>query len=479
MPLMTGAQYIESLKKVPIEVYALGERIPDRTEHPLFRPHINAAAETYNLAHDAKLSQLGRATSNLSGLEVNRFTHIHHSTQDLVTKVKMLRVLGQRTGSCFQRCVGFDGMNALYSITYDMDKAKGTKYHSRFRDYLKLVQDNDLMPDGAMTDPKGDRSLAPSQQPDPDQYLHIVERRKDGVVIRGAKIHQSGAVNSHEVIAMPTRALGPEDADYAIACAVPANSPGMLYIFGRQTNDTRKLEGGFDQGNAGYGLVGGEATVIFDNVFVPWERVFLAGEVEYAGPLVERFAAFHRQNYGGCKSGVADVVIGAAAALAEYQGVEKAPHVRDKLTEMMLLSETLHACSIACSSEGKPTPSGAYVVDYMLANVTKQNVTRYIYEIYRLAQDIAGGFLATMPSERDLRHPKIGPYVEKYYRGAGEVPAEYRMRLGRLLENMTCSIAPVESMHGAGSPQAQRVMILRQGDLEAKKRLAKKLAGLE
>jgi len=476
--MMTGEQYIESLRRVPIEVYALGERLENRVDHPLVRPHINAAAETYNLAHDPEHPGLGTAVSHLSGEPVNRFTHIHHSTMDLVAKVKMLRLLGQRTGSCFQRCVGLDALNALYSITYEVDQARGTRYHGRFRDYLKFIQDHDLMPDGAMTDPKGDRGLSPSQQPDPDQYLHIVERRQDGIVIRGAKLHQTGAVNSHEVIAMPTRALGPEDADYALACAVPADSPGLIYIFGRQTNDTRKLEGGFDQGNPGYGLVGGEATIVFDNVFVPWERVFLCGEVEFAGPLVERFASFHRQNYGGCKSGVADVAIGAAAALAEYQGVERSPHIRDKFTEMMLLSETLHACSLACSTEGVPTPSGAYIVDPLLANVTKQNVTRYIYEIFRLAHDIAGGFLATMPSERDLRHPRIGQFVAKYYQ-AGAAPAEYRLRLGRLLENMTCSIAPVESMHGAGSPQAQRVMILRQGDLTAKKGLARRLAGID
>ncbi len=222
------------------------------------------------------------------------------------------------------------------------------------------------MCDGAMTDPKGDRSLAPSKQADPDQFLHVVERREDGMVVRGAKAHQTGAVNSHEIIVMPTVALGPEDADYAIAFAVPMDTPGIICIFGRQSNDSRKEEGEIDQGNSCFGAVGGEALVVFEDVFVPWERVFMCGEYEFAGQLVERFASYHRQNYGGCKAGVADVLIGACAALAKYQGTERASHVKDKLTEMAHLAETMYCCSLACSSEGSADPSGQYYVDPLL-----------------------------------------------------------------------------------------------------------------
>ncbi|MBI4301564.1 MAG: 4-hydroxyphenylacetate 3-hydroxylase family protein [Chloroflexi bacterium] len=476
--MMTGQEYIESLKQLKRPVYYRGRIIEDVVEHPAFRPHINAAAVTYDLAHDPEQGSLATTTSHLTGQPISRFTHIHHSAQDLVTKVKLMRTLGRQTGTCFQRCVGFDGLNAVYGVTFEMDQKEGTNYHQRFLEYLKYIQAHDLMVDGAMTDPKGDRSRSPGQQADPDFYLHVVERRADGIVVQGAKAQQTGAINSHEVLVMPTAAMDPADADYAVSFAVPANTPGLTFIFGRQANDTRREEGEIDQGNAQFGIMGGEALIVFDNVFVPWERVFMCGEYGYTGLLVERFASYHRQNYGGCKTGVADVLVGAAYTAAQYQGTERAAHIRDKLTEMVHLAETLYACSIACSAEGRPTPSGQYFVDPLLANTAKLNTTRFIYEIARLVHDIAGGLIATLPSEQDLRHPEIGPYVAKYFQGVAEVPMEHRFRICRLIENMTANTALVESMHGAGSPQAQRIMILRQANLEEKKALATRLAGI-
>ncbi|MBS3902051.1 MAG: 4-hydroxybutyryl-CoA dehydratase, partial [Dethiobacter sp.] len=336
---------------------------------------------------------------------------------------------------------------------------------------------------GAMTDPKGDRSLRPSQQSDPDLYLRIVSKEAAGIVVRGAKCHQTGVINSHELLVMPTIALsGEEEKDYAACFAVPSDSKGLLYIYGRQASDTRKLENGsMDVGNCRYG--GHEALVIFEDVFVPWERVFMCGEYKFAGTLVERFAGYHRQSYGGCKVGVGDVLIGAAAQAADYNGTAKASHIKDKLVEMIHLNETLYACGIACSSQGCATASGTFLIDLLLANVCKQNVTRFPYEIARLAEDIAGGLMVTMPAEQDFRHPQIGRYVDKYLRGVAGVPTEQRLRLLRLIENLTIGSAAVayrtESMHGAGSPQAQRVMIARQADLEKKKKLARVLAGIE
>jgi 4-hydroxybutyryl-CoA dehydratase/vinylacetyl-CoA-Delta-isomerase len=277
---------------------------------------------------------------------------------------------------------------------------------------------------------------------------------------------------------MPTAALGEEDRDYAVSFALPVDAPGVVHIFGRQTNDSRKMEGTLDQGNAKFGVVGGEALTVLNDVFVPWERVFMCGEYQFAGTLVERFASYHRQNYGGCKVGVADVIIGATVAMAEYNGVAKASHVRDKIVEMCHLAETLYCGSIACSCEGRKTPSGAYFVDPLLANTVKQNITRFIYEICRLSHDIAGGFIATLPSEQDLKSPEVGVYVEKYFKAAPQVTTEQRFRMARLIENMTGGTALVEAMHGAGSPQAQRIMILRQSNLEYKKKLAEALAGI-
>ncbi len=477
--MMNGQQYRLSLKELKPKIYYLGQQIEDVVDHPATAPHVNAAAKIYDMANDPVYGELCTATSHLTGQKINRFTHIHQSTDDLISKVKMLRAIGQQTASCFQRCVGFDALNAVYQVTYELDQAKGTSYHQRFLDYLKMVQEKDLMPSGCMTDPKGDRSLSPGAQADPDLYLHIVEKRDDGIVVKGAKAHITGSVNSHEHLVMPTTALKEGEEDYAVSFAVPVDAPGVIHIFGRQTNDDRKGAGcAIDVGNFEFGMVGGEALVVFENVFVPWERVFLCGEVDFAYPLVERFATLHRQNYGGCKPGLGDVLVGATASVADIQGTSRAAHVRDKMAEMIHLNETLYCCSIACSSQGYKTPSGAYYPDPLLANITKLNVTRSIYETARLSQDIAGGLLATLPSEQDMKDPTVGKYVEKYFKTAADVPTEHRIRLLRLIEAMTCGTAMVESMHGAGSPQAMRIMVQRQANLEQKKRLAQKLAGI-
>lgn len=479
---MTREEYIASLRKMNLNVYFMGEKIENPVDHPMIRPSMNSVALTYELAEQEEYKELMTATSNLTGKTINRFTHLHQSTDDLIKKIKMQRLMGQKTASCFQRCVGLDAFNAVYATTFEIDAAHGTEYHKRFIEYMKYVQDNDLTVDGAMTDPKGDRSLSPSQQEDKDLYVRIVEVRPDGIVVRGAKAHQTGAVNSHEHLIMPTIALKEADKDYAVSFAVPGDAEGVLMIYGRQSCDTRKMEEGacIDVGNSEYG--GHEALVIFDDVFVPNERVFMCKEYEFAGMLVERFAGYHRQSYA-CKTGVGDVLIGAAALAADYNGVPKASHIKDKLIEMMHLNETLWCCAVACSALGQPMPAGNYMVDLLLANVNKQNVTRFPYEISRLAEDIAGGLMVTMPAEQDLHHEKLGPYVRKYLKGAVGKDTENRMRVLRLIENITLGTAAVgyrtESMHGAGSPQAQRVMIARQGNLDAKKEMAKRIAKLD
>lgn len=476
MAMMTGKQYRESLRKLKPVIYYMGEKIESVVDHLAFIPHINSAAMTYEMAMAPEFEELMTVKSHLNGEKINRYTHIHQSHDDLVKKVKMLRAIGQQTASCFQRCVGHDGLNSVYSITYDIDQKKGTNYHERLLEFLKVVQANDLMITGAMTDPKGDRSFSPSKQADPDLYVHVVERNNKGIVVNGAKAHITGAVNSHGHLVMPTVAMKEEDSDYAVCFYVPVDAPGVIHIFGRQTNDDRKCNCSMDQGNVEYGIVGGEALVVFDKAFIPWEHVFMCGEYEFASELVERFATAHRQNYGGCKVGLADALIGATYALSEVQGTSQATHIRDKLIEMVHLSETLYCCSIACSCQGFSLPAGSFMADPLLANITKLNVTRNVYEISRLAQDIAGGVLATTPAEMDWKNPVVGKYVDKYMKSVDGVPSETRIRLIRLLEAMTCGTALVESMHGAGSPQAQKIMIQRRANFEHKKRLANKLA---
>jgi len=281
---------------------------------------------------------------------------------------------------------------------------------------------------------------------------------------------------------MPTIAMGENDKDYAVSFSIPSDAPGILMIYGRQSCDSRKLEGGHvDVGNPKFG--GQEALVVFNDVFIPNERIYLNGEYEFAGLLVERFAGYHRQSYGGCKVGVGDALIGAAALAAEYNGVTRASHVKDKLIEMTHLNETLYACGLACSTEGVPTKAGNYQIDLLLANVCKQNVTRFPYEIARLAEDIAGGLMVTMPTDIDFKHPVIGEYCNKYFAGDSKVPVENRQKVLRFIENLTLGASAVgyrtESMHGAGSPQAQRVMISRQGNIEGQKQLVKDLTGIK
>ena len=476
--IQTRQDYLESLRNQGHVVYYKGKRVHDVPAHPAFLPHINAAAKTYEMALQPEFEYLLTATSHLTGKKISRFTSIHQGVEDLIKKVQMLRLIAHETGSCFQRCVGFDGLNATYMTTFDIDARHGTAYHQRFQEYLRFIQEENLMVVGGMTDPKGNRSLDPSKQADPDLFTRVVARRDDGIVLSGAKAHQTGAVNSHEILVMPTQALREGDEDFAVTCAVPLNAQGVVLVFGRQTNEERKFDSRIDAGNPDYGMVGGEALVVFDNVFVPWDRVFMCGETDHTGILVERFATLHRQNYGGCKGGVSDVLVGACALASEYQGTQKASHIRDKLAEMMHLAETIYAGSVACSAMGFRTASGAYYPDPILANCTKLNVSRNIYEIARLAHDVAGGIIATLPFESDLRSPEVGPYVAKYMAGVAGVSTETRIRILRLIETMTGGTALVESMHGAGSPQAQKVMYQRLGNLEMKIRWAKRLAGI-
>jgi len=482
MPLMTSSEYIESLRKQKKRIFLAGKMIDNYVDHPIIRPSINACAMTYELSHKPEHEELLTAASSLTGKKINRFTHLHQSTEDLIKKVKMQRLLGKKTGCCFQRCVGFDGFNAVDSVTYEMDEEFGTEYNKRFRAYLEYVQENDLVVDGAMTDTKGNRKLAPSEQQDPDQFVHVVEKKPNGIIVRGAKAHQTGAINSHEILVMPTQTMREADKDYAVSFAVPADAKGILYIYGRQSCDTRRLEeGDIDVGNAMFG--GQEALIVFNDVFVPWERVFMCGEYQYSGALVERFAGYHRQSYGGCKSGVGDVLIGAAQAISKIQGVEKASHIKDKLVEMTHLNETIYACGVACSAEGSPTKSGTYLIDLMLANVCKLHVTHLPYLISRLAQDVAGGLVVTLPGEQDFKNPEIRQYLEKYFRSATSYSTEDRCRMQRLIENLTLGMGAVgyltESLHGAGSPQAQKIMIGRLANFDYKAGLAEELAGIK
>lgn len=477
-PIVTGDDYIESLRGRDVDVYLFGERIDQPVDHPIIRPSINALKRTYDLAIEDP--ELATAHSELISAPVNRFLHIVGSPQDLVMKNRMQRRLGQLTGTCFQRCAGLDTISVLHSITFDIDAAYGTQYHQRYLEFMKRAQRHNIIIGAGMTDPKGDRAKRPHEQADPDMFMHVTKRTDKGVYVTGAKAHMTGGLNSHWICVMPTMNLGELDKEYAIVGMVPGDAPGMTYIYGRQSCDMRAMEkGDIDKGNAEFG--GQETLVVFDNVFIPYQHVFMDGEYEFAQSMVSRFTAYHRASYV-CKTGLGDVMAGAAAQIAEYNGAEKANHIKDKLVEITHLNETIYSSAIASSHEAKPLASGIFMNDEMLSNVCKHNVTRFPYEISRLVQDLAGGAMVTLPSEADFDSEEVGPMLKKYLKGKDDIPVEARQRMLRLIENMTMGRNAVgyltESMHGAGSPQAQRIQIQRQMDIDRKKGYAKKLAGI-
>ena len=477
MALKTKQQYIDSLRKLNPAVYMFGEKIENPVENPRIFAGINATGATYELAEMDEYRDMITTASPFTGELVNRFTLPAQSVDDLVMRVKLNRILGGFTGTCFQRCTGLDCLGSLSIVAYDIDRKYETHYYDRFIDFLKYMQTNDLTGNAGVTDVKGDRSLSPHEQPDKDLYLRVVDKNKEGIIVRGAKAHQTGSLSSHEIIVLPTRAMREGDEDYAVAFAVPADAEGLIHIVGRSSLDTRELEG-VDCGNIRYSKYC--PTLIFNDVFVPWERVFMCGEVEFAGEIVGRFSAFHRQSHGGCKAGKIDAMTGAAQLMAEYNGTSRVGHIREKIIDMIHRAETLYGCSLAASYEGKKEASGTYFIDPVLANASKIHEGKEMAEAGRLLVDVAGGFVANLPSDKDLKNPDIGPLIQKYLKGVADVPSMNRIKMFRLVEKMVLESADtISDIHGGGSAAAHRITILRESDMDNKKRWAKRLAGIE
>lgn len=477
MAVKTYAEYIESLRKMKPTVYMFGQKIENVVDNPRLRAGINATGATYELANAEKHRELLTTISPLINEPINRFTLPPQSIADLVARVKINRLLGSYVGTCHQRCTGLDCLSALSIVTYDIDKKYGTPYYPRFLEFLKYMQKNDFTANASVTDVKGDRSLSPHEQPDKDLYLRVVEKQKKGIIVRGAKVHQTGSLSSHELIVLPTRAMGKGDEDYAVAFAIPGDTKGVIHVVGRNSLDTRELEG-VDCGNVRYSKYC--PTVIYDDVFVPWERVFMCGEIEFSGELVNRFSAFHRQSHGGCKAGKIDVMTGAALMMMDYNGTSKVSHLREKITDMIHKAETLYGCSLAASYEGKQEPSGTYFINSVLANASKIHEGKEMAESIRLLIDITGGYVADLPSDRDFQNPEISRLLKKYLQGATGYPVENRIKMLRLVEKLTMESADfISDIHGGGSPQAHRLTIMRESDLERRKKLAKRLAGIE
>ncbi len=438
--MRTKQDFINALSKMKRNVYYDGQLI-DRTDE-LQSDCINVMGTTYDEAAKPENETLMTATSHLTGEKINRFTHIHQSTVDLHRKQDMTRMLCQKVGGCIQRC---------------------------------------------QTDTKGDRMLRPAEQPNPGAYVRIKERLKDGIVVEGCKVHISEASVSDEVLVIPTRALRPEDKDYAVGFAVPADYDGMKQVVTIHNYRQREhFKRGFTPGLT-------DSYLIFEDCFVPWERVFLAGENLHGGILALLFALFHRHSYSGCKPAIGDVILGTAALAAECNNVHKESHVREKLAELIMTIELGYAAGYTASDLGKPEVyipgmgfvpfgPGSYIPHSIYCNVGRCLSGEAVWREAEILCDIAGGVVATFPHEKDFTNPATGEALLKYTKRNPKMSAEDQAQFWRYLGDSMCSatggIANVGNYHGGGSPIMEQIAITTQYDINSRKKLVKYIAGM-
>jgi len=463
------------MSKLKPNVY-MGGKVIDRFDPRVVRG-MHVMARTYDFAFDPEFEGIGTAVSHLTGERINRFTHIHQSPEDLFAKQKMTRLYSQEVGGCIQRCMGIDALNALSVATYDADQKYGTKYNESFIAFMKRVQAQDLSLVCAQTDAKGNRIWRPHEQKDPDLYLRIVERRPDGIVVNGAKAHNSCSVYVDEIIAIPTRNMTAAEDDWAVAFSLPADWEGVTLINAAYAPTARKkLHAPFNDIGMSHSIT------VFDNVFVPWDRVFLAGETDIAGKLALLFALYHRHSYTGCKAAVSEIYTGATALAAEYNGIDRAQHVRHQLADMIQVVDLIYAAGIAAGVNSQKAASGTQIPDSNYCNAGRMLAGEAIYDEYEALAAIAGGLVATLPPEDDFYDEKTGPYLEKYIMRNPNVSAENQHRAFRLFQDMMASAwgghKLVDYLHGGGSPVIEKVAIYRDHNIEHSKDIAKKLAGI-
>ncbi len=484
--MRTGAEYIADVKKLKPTLYHLGQKVDNMVDYPALKWPIKVIAQIYDWCLDPRYQDILTTISPITGERVDRFLHVFGSVDDLMARQRQMRWLQTHLGSCSVKCTQLGGVNALYSTTYDIDQKLGTVYHQRLVEYLKQMYKYDLLVTGAMMDVKGDRSKRPADQADPDMYLRIVEERKNGIVVRGAKAHQTGPMFANEVVAFPCDVMRDEkERNYAVAFAIPSDAKGITYILQQDMADAMASCAACapeqrDLGNVKYGCqFGATALMVFDDVFIPKERVFMQGEWQYTRQLVTRMGTMARLWQTGCRPAIFDLLTGASALIAEYNGIANAPHVIDKLTEMSYLTETVWGLALGAAAMGKPTPSGAYLPDPLLTNCAKLQSTRAYYELVKMAIDITGGIVVSVPSEQDIKHPVAGKWIEKYLKGVPNVPTEHRLRVVRFIQGFVGGSVAGALHHSGGPMQNQKIIIQRETNFEEKKKLVKILTGIE
>ena len=444
----------------------------------MLKPGINAISLTYEYGKKPEYKDIMLASSHISGKEVSRLVHINTNTDDLLKKLEMTRLLC-RTAGCAQRYLTHDALNALYQSTYKLDQEFNSEYHQRFLSYLQYVQDEDLTTCVAMTDAKGDRSKRPHQQKNPDLYLRIVEKNEKGIVVRGVKAIVTGAPYTHEIIVLPTRNMTEKDKDYAVSFAIEVDADGIEMVSreaGRPKDKSAELSSKYGQATA---------MILFDDVFIPWDRVFLAGEWQFAGSLTESFATHHRLSCIGCRAGLGDMLIGASAKMAEYNGLDphKVSHIRDKITDLIKYVESFYACGVTSSVFGKETEAGNFCPDPVYSNIGKLLQGLHIYDMFRASHEISGGILVSSPYPEDMERPDLKTKLTDYMMGKDRIPADYRLKVARLLEDITASYQggwySVISIVGGGPPEAEKIEIMRKYDLEERMSHIEKITGIK
>ncbi len=477
MALKTYEQYLESLRKLRPNIYKFDELISDVTTHPATRRTVEGHGWTFKAAHDEKLRSKVTTTSHLTGEPISRYLSIIRSPEDMYANSDMKRLMFQLTGTCTGgRCAGWNALSSMFITTWDMDKDLNTDYHARFLEWLKHAQANDIAVSGALTDAKGDRTKRPSQQDDMDVFLHVVEKRDDGIVVRGAKLMICGVAACNEIFILPGTAYKEEDADCALSFVIPRDIEGLTIVETRHPSDTRDQEEGFDNPVTAGGIT--QAFLFFEDVFVPKERIFMCGEYKYSLSAVQHFIMPYRAAIGGCVAGQGDIKIGAAILTARANGLSSRVF-NDKLIQMHINNETTYGMGIAAAARGKKHESGAWVCDPLLANVNKVYVATLPYQTSVLAQDIAGGIGETgcMPSYKDFQSKKYGHLIKKYMKAKHS--AEARTRAARLVEWTTIGAGVPGCLHGGGSPDGAKLVIRATAKLEEKVEIARRLANIQ
>ena len=398
--MRTPKEYEKRLFQMEPNIYIGNEKVGRDDQR--IAGGMNIIKETYEKAWDPEYEDICTATSHFTGDKINRFCHIHQTKDDLLKKQKMTRLLCHRVGGCIQRCMGIDALNALSVITFELDEALGTDYYTRFKNYMRDFQKNDFCASCAQTDPKGHRMKRPHEQDDKDQYLRVIESRDDGIIVRGAKVDITNTSYVDEIVAVPVRYMGPEDNEYAVAFSLPADWDGLKLLARPAWYRERKK---FNAPIAKFGDV--ETMIVFDDVFVPKERVFLNGyddprQTAYAGFLALMFAHYHRHSYTGCKPAVSEILASAGALVSEYNGIEKQAHVKDKLSHIIGTAELVYAAGESSARHSEKAPSGTQVPDEILTNAGRRLAGEMIYEEYKIVADLSGGIIATLPLLKNL-----------------------------------------------------------------------------